>query len=99
MAKVLTLDGIYRKPWRPSKKVSTRRKQLAKRGSKCFLKVAQKGGKKYPKYPVCNSKGRVTCQGLWAAWARAGTRREILVRRKALRRAKAKKCSWTRGKR
>lgn len=84
----------YRRKWRPSKRVTVRRKLLARGGKKCFLKPS----KKAPKYPVCNAQGRVTCQGLWAAWSRAGTQRAHLVRRKALRRAKAKRCPWARGK-
>jgi hypothetical protein len=84
----------YRRKWRPAKRVTLRRKRLKRYGAKCFLVPS----KTKPKYPVCNPRGQVTCQGLWAAWSRAGSQRANLVRRKALRRAKAKGCPWARGK-
>ena len=84
----------YRRKWKPPKRVTKRRRLLARGGAKCFLVPS----KTKPKYPVCNKRGQVTCQGLWAAWSRAGSQRAYLVRRKALRRARRKGCSWAKGK-
>ena len=86
----------YRRRWRPSKRVSVRRRILERGGEKCFLVVERKGGRSYPKYPVCNPRGEVTCQGLWAAFNRARMNRKTLVMRKARRKAAAKGCPWTR---
>ena len=85
----------WKKRWRPSKRVTVRRKLLAKGGARCFLVPNRKA----PKYPVCDSRGQVTCQGLWAAFNRARMNRKGLIRWKAMRKAKAKGCEWARGKR
>jgi ribosomal protein L34 len=97
----LKLSGTKRKKaWKPTTSQPKRRKQAAEHGDKCFLtRKRTKSGLTDYGYPVCNSAGRVTCQGTEAAYRRAKMQGKAGVASKAKRKAKQLSCGWAMKKR
>jgi len=88
------------KAWNPTDSQPKRRKQAAKHGDKCFLtKKRTKTGLTDYGYPVCNTAGRVTCQGTEAAFRRAKLQKNGKVAAKAKRKARSLGCGWALKKR
>lgn len=80
--------------WRPAKRVTSRREQLSRCGSQCFLDP----NPERPRYPVCPPDScRPTCEGLLAARRRAITQRDYGIERKAIAQARLMRCSWASG--
>jgi len=95
-ARTAGLGNTPKKKWKPVKSVKGRRRFAAKHGSRCYLvKHYSETGKVIWKFPICNPQGRVTCQGLSAAYSRARmTGMYPEVAKKALKRGKTMKCGW-----
>ena len=92
----LKLSGTKKqKAWKPTGSQPKRRKQAEKHGEKCFLtKKRTKTGLTDYGYPVCNSAGRMTCQGTEAAYRRAKLQGKSAVAAKAKRNARQLSCGW-----
>jgi hypothetical protein len=92
----LKLSGTPRKQaWKPTESQPKRRKQAEKHGDKCFLtKKRTRNGLTDYGYPVCNSAGRVSCQGTEAAHQRAKQQGKPGVAAKAKRKARQLSCGW-----
>lgn len=91
----LKLAGTKTGKWKPAKSQPKRRKQAKAQGEQCFLKRTRtKSGQVDYGYPVCNSAGRITCQGTQAAFRRARTQGDGKVAKKAQTQARKLSCAW-----
>lgn len=92
----LKLAGVAKTTgtWKPAKSQTQRRKQAAKH-KECFLKSTRtKSGRMNYGYPICNTAGRITCQGTQAAFRRASMQGDKAVKQKAQQQARKLSCSW-----
>lgn len=83
-----------RPKWDPPKSQPKRRAEAATHGDACFLTKRRKRGAVDYGYPICNSAGRVTCQGTQAAFRRANMQGDKKVASAAKKKARQLKCGW-----
>lgn len=69
--------GSPTRGWSPSKRITDRRKQKSRCGSKCFLLPSE------TKFPICDSDCTVSCKGVVSAYVRAKQWKYPTVAKKA----------------
>ena len=92
----LVLGAAASKGWdkKVPKTTTGRRKQMKRVGTECYLEPGTGKRGSRPKYPICNSRGDVSCKGTAAAFNRARMQGNKKVQKKALAAAKKNGCAW-----
>jgi len=85
--------GAKRQKWAPGKAAKPKRSKVEAGGAACVLKSRKQGSTDYG-YPICNTAGRMTCQGTQTAFQRAKRAGDAGVAKQAKRKGRELQCGW-----